>query len=139
MAKHVSKPDLTSIAAVADVPTRAKVDGNFGLPTGLYAATVGLYLAFIGLMGLLFANPELAIPLVVFAGFVIFAFGVAGYWTKMNPDNDNSPLTWRQLSSRGIQTLSGRLRAGEAAAQVLVLPVLIFAWGLAIAVIVALT
>lgn len=138
MAEHISQQELTRIANITDAPARTRVDRSFELPTGLYAATVGLYLAFIGLMGLLFANPQLAIPLVVFGGFIAFAFGVAGFWTMMKPENDQSPLTWGQLSSRGIQTLSGHLTASEAAAQVLVLPILILAWGLAIAVIVAL-
>ena len=139
MAEHISQQELTRVATVTTAPARTRVDRNFGLPSGLYAWTVGLYLAFIGLMTLLFSNPELAIPLVVIASFVAFAFGVAGICTKMSPDNGTSPMTWGQLSSRGIQTLSGRLTAGEAAAQVLILPVLILCWGVAIAVIVALT
>jgi hypothetical protein len=139
MAEHISQHELTRIATVSDAPARSRVDRNFGLPSGLYAWTVGLYLPFVGLMALLFSNPELVIPLVVIGGFVAFAFGVAAVWTKMSPDNNTSPMTWGQLSSRGIETLSGHLTAGEAAIQVLILPVLILAWGFAIAVIVALT
>lgn len=139
MAERITQQDLTRIASVTAAPTRTRVDRNFGLPSGLYAWTVGLYLAFIGLMTLLFSNPELAIPLVIIAGFIAFSFGVASLWTKMSPDNPTSPLSWGQFSSRGIETLSGRLTAGEATAQVLILPVLILVWGLAIAVIVALT
>lgn len=139
MAEHISQQELSRIAVITDAPARTRVDRNFGLPTGLYAATVGLYLGFIGLMAVLFLNPELVIPMVIFAGFILFSFGLAGFWTRMNPDNPTAPLSMGQFSSRGIQTLSGHLTAGEAAVQVLVLPVLIMAWGLAIAVIVALT
>jgi hypothetical protein len=67
------------------------------------------------------------------------AFGLAGCWTKMKPDNDTAPMSWGQFASRGIDTLSGRLTANEAAVQVLTLPVLILGWGLAVAVIVAFT
>lgn len=139
MAERISQQDLDRIATVTESPVRTRVDRNFGLPTGLYIGTVALYLGFIGLMATLFLNGELVIPMVVFAGFVIFAFGLAGKWTQMKPDNDSGPLTWGQLSSRGIQTLSGPLTSSEAAVQVLLLPVLILGWGLAIAVIVALT
>ena len=50
MSQKIAASELTRIATVADAPMRTRVDRNFGLPSGLYAATVGLYLAFIGLM-----------------------------------------------------------------------------------------
>lgn len=137
MSQRISGTDLAEVAAVTDQPAKTRVDRNFGLPTGLYAITVGLYVSFLGLMAMLFLNPELLIPMVLFVGFVLFAFGLAGYWAGMNPDNDTKPLSWGQFVSRGIQTLSGPLTAGEASAQVLILPGLIVAWGLAIVVIAA--
>lgn len=106
MAEHISQQKLTRIATVSDGPARTHFDRYFGLPPGIYAWTVGLYLAFVGLMALLFSNRELVIPLVVISGFVAFAFGVAAVWTKMSPDNNTSPMTWGQLSSRGIETLT---------------------------------
>ena len=137
MSQQISATDLHAIAMTSDAPPRTRVDRNFGLPTGLYAATVGLYLAFVGLMATLFANPELGIPLVIFAGFIVFGFGLAGYWAKMQPDNPTAPLTWGQFSTRGIQTLTGPLDASQATVQVLILPVLILFWGACIALIVA--
>lgn len=139
MAERISQQDLARIATVTDAPARTKVDRNFGLPTGLYIATVAAYLAFMGVMSALFLNPQLLIPLAVMAGFIVFSFGVAGKWSTMQPANDTSPLSWGQFSNRGIQTLSGPLTAGEATVQVLILPVLILVWGCAIAVIVAFT
>lgn len=139
MSQRLAHHDLQDRAIVTTAPARTTVDRSFGLPTGLYVATVGLYLAFIGLMATLFLNPELAIPMVLFAGFVIFAFGLAGFWTKMKPDHAGAPLSWGQFASRGIDTLSGRLTASEATIQVLTLPVLILGWGLAVAVVVAFT
>ena len=139
MAQHISAKDLTQLASVSDAPARTRVNRTFGLPTGLYAVTVACYLAFLAVMSVLFMNGGLAIPMAVMIGFVIAAFGVCALWPSMNPDSDSSALTWGQLAARGVQTLSGPLTAGEAAIQVLILPVLIVVWGLAIAVIVALT
>lgn len=139
MSQRLSQEQLSDLAVVTEAPVRTRVDRNFGLPTGLYLATVALYLGFIGLMAALFLNPELAIPMVVFAGFVVMAFGLAGYWAKMKPENDTTPLTWGQFASRGVDTLSGKLTANEAAIQVLTLPVLILGWGLAVAVVTAFT
>jgi hypothetical protein len=139
MSQRFSPQALQARAVVTAMPLPAKVDRTFGLPSGLYAATVSLYLAFIGVMAVTFMNRELAIPMVIFAGFVLLAFGLAAYWTKMQPHNDAAPLGWGQFAARGIDTLSGRLTATEAAVQVLLLPVLILGWGLAVAVIVAFT
>ena len=138
MSQTLSNKELSQVAAVSDEPVRTKVNRNFGLPSGLYAATVGLYFGFLAIMTALFMNPELAIPMVLFAGVIVAGFGVCAIWATMKPENDTSPLSWGQFANRGIQTLSGHLTAGEAAAQVLILPGLIVCWGLAIAVIVAL-
>lgn len=137
MSKHIATPDLADVAAFSAQPARTRVDRNFGLPTVLFVATVVCYLAFVGLMGALFANPGLAIPLVIFVGIIIAAFGVAGWWAAMQPENDTGPLTWGQFRNRGVQTDTGPLTAGQASVQVLILPVLILFWGVCIAVIVA--
>lgn len=137
MSKHLASAELQQIATATAAPVRTRTDRSFGLPSGLYFATVGPYLVFIGIMALAFHNPELTIPLVVIAGSIIFGFGVNRAWAKMKPENDSAPLSWGQFSGRGIQTLSGHLTASEASIQVLILPVLIVCWGLAIAVIAA--
>lgn len=139
MSQAIQGPALDTVASVSAAPARTKVDRNFGLPTGLYAATVGLYLAFLAVMSALFMNAGLVLPMVVIVGFVVFAFAVAGVWAGMKPDNDTHPLSWGQFVNRGIQTLSGSLTSGEASVQVLILPVLILFWGASIAVIVAIS
>jgi hypothetical protein len=137
MSERLTTTELARVATVTERPVLTKVDRNFGLPTGLYVATVGAYLGFLAVMSAAFINPELAIPMVVFAVFIIAAFGVAGYWAKMQPENDTRPLSWGQFSRRGIETATGRLSAREATMQVLILPVLILVWGMIIAVIAA--
>ena len=139
MSKRIATQELQQVAAVSAAPVQTKVDRNFGLPTGLFVATVGLYLTFLGILTMMFGNAELIIPMTVMMGFVVIAFGLAGKWSTMNPANDTRPLSWGQFSNRGIQTLTGRLSAKEASVQVLILPVLIVFWGLTVAVIAALT
>ena len=139
MSQRISTPELTQIATVSDAPVLTRVDRNFGLPTGLYVATVGLYLFFLATLTTMFGNAGLIIPMTVMMGFIVIAFGLAGKWATMKPANDTKPLSWGQFSNRGIQTLSGPLTVGEASVQVLLLPVLIVFWGLSIAVIAALT
>lgn len=135
MSEHIVSTELTGIATVSKQPFGTKVDRTFTLPTGLYAGTVGLYLAFLGLMTAMFGNAELILPMGIIVGSVIFGFGLAGKWATMGPSKESKPMTWGQFANRGVQTLSGPLTSFEASVQVLILPVLILFWGVCIAVI----
>ncbi len=139
MAQKISQQDLANIATITDAPALTKVDRSFGLPTGLYVATVAAYMGFIAVMALALMNPGLVIPMAIFALFVVAGFGVPTVWVRMNPANDSRALTFDQFRHRGIETLTGRLSAGQASVQVPILPVLILAWGLTCSVIIALT
>lgn len=139
MAEFVTREALTKIAAVTAAPhVRSEIDRSFELPTGIYGATVALYLGFIGVMGLTFITPELVLPLAIFALVIVAAFGTPALWARMNPARRQGALSLDSFANRGIQTLTGHLGAGPATVQVLILPALIFLWGVAIAVIAAL-
>lgn len=135
MSKHHSTAELQRIATATAAPVRTRVDRSFGLPSGLYYGTVGLYVAFLGVLTLAFHNPELMLPMAVIVGSIVFGFGVNRTWAAMKPENDSKPATWGQFASSGVQTLSGHLTASEASIQVLMLPVLILFWGVSVAVI----
>lgn len=119
-----------------------EVDRNFELPTGLFGATAGLYLAFIAVMAAAFGNPVLVIPLVIIALLIVVAFGVPSVWTRMKSNgletNETRPMTLGKFGNDGIMTHTGRCAPRDAAVQVLILPVLVVLWGLAAAFIAAL-
>lgn len=137
MTQHASHAELKAVATVSTAPSQHKVDRTFELPVSLYGITVGCYLGFLALMSVLFMNGELVLPMVVIVFSIIAGFGLCGQWSAMKPGKDSHALTSGQFANRGIQTLSGKLTAAEASAQVLILPVLLMCWGLAIAVIYA--
>jgi hypothetical protein len=116
---------------------QVEVDRNFGLPTALYGATIACYLSFLLIVGSAFANPVLAIPMAVIVLLVVAGFGVPAIWTRLK-GKLSEPETLGEFETRGIMTNTGRLGAGEATTQVLILPVLLVVWGLAVAVIAAL-
>jgi len=138
MAEHISPDQLVRVATVSNAPHPTRVNRSFGLPTGLYAATVAAYLGFLAMMGLVLMNPGLVVPLAICVGFVTILFAVPALWVRMNPPSDSRALTWGQFEHRGIETLTGRLTAPEASVQVLILPVVILVWGLIISAIIAL-
>lgn len=127
---------VVELPAAAPVRHQVEVDRNFGLPSALYAATVACYLGFLLIVGSAFANPVLAIPMAIFVLFIVAGFGIPTLWTRL-AGNASQPQTLGEFEARGVMTQTGRLAPRDAAIQVLILPVLLVCWGLAIAVIAA--
>ena len=129
-------------ARIVELPTEAGVrhqveaDRNFGLPNALYGATVAGYLGFLLVVGTAFANPLLAIPMAIFVVAIIAGFGVPTLWTRL-AGNTSEPQTLGEFEQHGIMTHTGRLAPRDATIQVLILPVLLVIWGIAVAVIAA--
>lgn len=139
MAERISQQDLARVATITAAPSLTRVDRSFGLPTGLYVATVAAYMAFIGVMAMTLMNPGLIVPLAICAFFIAAAFGVPTLWVRMKPDSNSRALSLAQFGHRGIETMTGHLTAPEATIQGLILPVPILAWGMTCAAIIALT
>jgi len=141
MAERLNRELIAEKAVIhAEAALRAptEVDRSFELPTGLYAATVGLFLAYLAVMGFGFASPGLILPMAIFTLFIVAAFGVPALWVRMKPENERHALGWSRFVREGIVTQTGRLGAKEATVQVLILPALIFFWGIAVVSIAAL-
>lgn len=130
--------DARIVSAPAQEAARACTDRSFELPPALHIATAALFLGFVGVLCLAFSTPGLAVPFGVFVAFIVAFFTVPALWARMAPDDSRTPaLSWDAFLARGIDTATGRTPAGEAATLVLVLPVLIFCWAIAIAIIAA--
>jgi len=116
----------------------APTDRTFELPKGLYVATVGLYLGFIAMLAVTFSHPELSILAVIFGFSVIAGFALPLIWTRLAPETKSKAKSWARFEQEGIMTAYGSTTARDATVQVLILPTLIFMWGIAIVVIAAL-
>lgn len=136
MSKQIQEIIARGDARLVDAPVRhqIEVDRNFGLPTAIYGIMVGCYFAFLGLMAAAFGNPVLAIPMVMFAVAIIAGFGVPMIWTRLK-ENPSSPPTMGEFAAKGVMTGTGRLSPGDAAIQVMTLPVLVVVWGIIAAII----
>lgn len=132
----IASGDARVVEQPEAVRHQVESDRNFGLPTALYGASVACYLGFLVIVGSAFANPVLAIPMAIIVVLIAAGFGVPAIWTRLK-GNVSEPETLGEFETRGIMTNTGRLSAGEATTQVLILPVLLVAWGLAVAVIAA--
>jgi hypothetical protein len=138
MSKHFTREIVAEQAIILAEPRhQVVVDRSFEMPKALYGATVALYLGFIAVLGIGLQSPGLAIPMAIFAIFIVAGFGVPTIWTRLAPQSGQRPLELGQLMRQGIATNTGRLRGRDAVVQMMILPVLIVAWGIAIVAIVA--
>lgn len=123
---------------LADTNFSANVDRTFELPKGLYIATVGIYLTYLLLMGAAFQADHMVVIIGICMISVCAGFGVPALWAIMQPDNDSMNMTWQQFVRNGIETHTGVLTAKDATIQMMILPVLVLAWGMACVIIAAL-
>ena len=140
MAERQTRQLVAEKAIVHEAPVLRlahTVDRNFELPAALYVGTAAGYFGFLGLMTLAFGNPGLILPMAIFVVFIAMFFGVAAMWMRMKPEHPQRLTPWSRFRRQGIMTAYGHSTAGAAAIQVLILPVLIFLWGLAVVAIAA--
>lgn len=134
----IARGDARVVDPPATTPVRhqVEVDRNFGLPTALYGVMAACYAGFLLITGLAFASPMLVVPMGILAVFLVMFFGVPTVWTRFR-GNISEPATLGEFDSRGVMTNTGRLDPRDAAIQMLVLPLLLLLWGLAVVIIAA--
>jgi hypothetical protein len=138
MTTHLTDKRIAAVADIHAKPQQAAMDRTFEVPTRLYAATVGAYLAFLGIMAIGLSSRGLIIPMAIFTIYIVMAFGVPALWTRMNPEHRSRAMSWGQFSLHGITTATGHVSARDAMVQILILPVMILFWGLSVVTIAAL-
>ena len=111
---------------------RACIDQSFELPSGLYIAMASLFAGFIGVLSLAFRGGHMAVAYGVIFAFIAAFFAVPTLFPAMAPEGKRS-LSWTMFRMRGIQTATGRSTARDATVLVLLLPFLIFCFGMAVA------
>ena len=116
---------------------RNRADRVFDLPPALFAMSFACYAAFLLVMGVAFMNPELVLPFAIFGVYLGMYFAVPGWWARVKGKPEAPVQSWTEFLEEGIETGSGPLGGRAAIAQVMILPVLILAWGGAIAAIAA--
>jgi len=141
MAERLSRQVIATKAVVhseAALLAPHEVDRSFELPTALYTLSIALFLGFMAVTAIGFGNPELILPMAVIVLSIVAIFGVPAIWVRMNPENQRSAKSWSRFRLDGIVTGSGHTSARDAMVQVLIMPVLIFLWGVATVIIAAL-
>jgi hypothetical protein len=138
-ARHNSRILVAREEIVAPPAPRACEDHNWELPNGVYLAMALFFAGAIGVLALGFRSGMGLSYGIIFA-FLIAFFGVPASFvrTSRGRGGDAKPLRWAEFREFGIATATGKTPAREATTLVLLLPALIFAWAIAVAVIAAL-
>lgn len=111
---------------------------HFDLPVALHAGYFGTLLVYLGIMYVGLRSPGLIIPIAICVIFTVGFYVVPALWSGMKPAHADGPMSLQALLANGIQTHTGWCRGRDAVAQVLILPVLILGWGIAVVSIAAL-
>lgn len=142
MSVHYSESALREVASRAPASAAPRLSNRaertFGLHPALFVATIGSYFAFLAILAAAFMNPNLLIPYAIFVAYLVMYFGVPGLWAKVVGRPVGRFQSWAEFRSEGMDILTGHISSGGAVAQVLVLPVLVVGFGLAVALIAAL-
>lgn len=139
MTTHHSPEVLAANADIVAPPAAPSWnDHSFELPPAIYIAMGALFFGFIAVLSMAFLNPAMAVPFAVCALFIVVFFTVPVIFVRTAPTDGSKPLRWSRFMEKGVAIEHGRCSGGEAAVLVLMLPALIFCFGVAIATIVAL-
>ena len=139
MSNQFSRTELAQAGMVVQPPAlrRNLAERSFGLHPALFVATIGAYVAFLGIMTTVFVSPELVVPFAICFVYVAMAFGTPAMWARISPRPEGRYQSWAESREEGLKIATGRISSGGAIAQVLVLPVLIVGWALAMGIILA--
>ena len=125
---------------VAAPGRRACDDQSFELPTAIYVAMASMFAGFIAVLSFAFRGGHMAVVYGVIFAFIMAFFAVPALFPGMARDQaQTKALSLFDFGRRGIATATGRTSARDAAILVLLLPFLIFCFGIAVATIAALS
>ena len=114
---------------------RNRGERTFDLHPAVHAMVIGAYFAFAGILCAAFMGKDLVVPAAIFAIGIAALFLTPGLWARVNPDDGLRKQSWAEFMQEGVDCITGRLTAGQALAQILVLPGLMVSLALVFAVV----
>jgi Flp pilus assembly protein TadB len=102
----------------------------FDLHPGVHAMVIGSYLLFVAILCTAFMTAELVVPAAIFLIGVVALFLTPALWARVVPDDKLPRQSWSEFMDEGVDCCTGQLTAGQALAQILVLPGLLISLAL---------
>lgn len=138
MVGRQTREALLAQGEIVAAPTeRSCKDQTFELPNGIYAAMALMFAGFIAVLALAFQGGHMAVGYGVIFAFLAAYFAVPAIFPGIAGSDRRKARSWFDFADRGIMTATGHSTAGEATVLVLLLPFLILCFGIAVAIIAA--
>ena len=135
MSIHIPAEQLQDQARIVAAPLRRnRGERVFDLHPAIHLALAGVYGSFVAILAAAFMGPELIVPSAILLISVVALFLTPALWARVVPEDGLRRQSWSEFLREGVDTITGRLTAGQALAQILTLPVLLV--GLAVAMVV---
>ncbi|HEX8194180.1 MAG TPA: hypothetical protein VF552_14895 [Allosphingosinicella sp.] len=139
MSIHIPAADIEArarlVAAPAPARTPRRAARAFDMHPAVHGLTIAAYALFATILCATFMAPGMIIPAAIVAVSVVALFLVPGLWARVVPDDGKPRQSWAEFMDEGVDTITGRLTAGAAMAQMLTLPALVVVLAIAIAII----
>jgi Flp pilus assembly protein TadB len=135
MSIHIPAREIEQQAQIVTAPLkRNRGERVFDLHPAVHFALLGLYLAFAGILMTAFMGEHLIVPAVIIIVGILSLFVTPGLWARVAGD-DLRKRSFAEFLQEGVDCITGRLTAGQALAQIMVLPALMVGLALVFAVI----
>ena len=123
------------VSSPAPAAARRRGERVFDLHPAVHGLTIAAYAMFVTILCATFMAPALIIPAAIIAISVVALFLTPGLWAWVVPEDGKPKQSWAEFRHEGVDTITGRLTAGQALAQVLTLPALVVLLGIVMAII----
>jgi hypothetical protein len=127
--------ELATILPPLAPPAPNRGSRTFDLHPAVHMMVIGAYAAFAAILCTAFMAPDLVVPAGIVVVSIIALFATPAFWARVQPRDELPRQSWAEFLHEGVDCLTGRLTAGQALAQILVLPAMLIALAITIAVI----
>jgi Flp pilus assembly protein TadB len=124
MSIHIPAHEIEQKARIVAAPLkRNRGDRVFDIHPAVHVSLLGTYLAFAGILMATFMGKDLIVPAAIIVIGIVSLFLTPGLWARVAGD-DLRKQSFAEFLQEGVDCITGRLTAGQALAQIMVLPVL---------------
>ncbi len=135
MSTHIPAREIETKARIVAAPLlRNRGERVFDIHPAVHSALIGTYLAFAGILLATFMGKDLIVPAAIVLVGIVSLFVTPGLWARVAAD-DLPKQSFAEFLQEGVDCITGRLTAGQALAQIMVLPALMVGLAMVFAII----
>ncbi|QPQ55058.1 hypothetical protein IC614_00025 [Allosphingosinicella flava] len=114
---------------------RNRGERPFDIHPAVHAMLLGAYLSFAGILMTAFMGNDMKVPAAIVVIGILSLFVTPAWWSRVAPDDGLRKQSWAEFMDEGIECITGKFTAGQALAQIVVLPALMVGLAMAFAIV----